>query len=472
MIKRPGRLVWILTSLLLIIQSCYPITASTIQEEQLLHYRRITRIQNQGVETAFDLVLTLLLFPSVTLGNQQTFEEKLTPEPIEIIQDINGNRYAKIEITRLHPGESIDVVYETNLSNEQWMTDKSKLWSLSQQIQQVGMENHPWYVDFQDSDWLPYLKDEPYISVNHSGIQDLARDLTVDSEGIYDKAQSIFDYVNTNMNYDDSPLFARKGSVSALYNLKGICTDFASLMVALLRASNIPARMVGGYLFDEVARESGQQYWSGSEIAHAWVEFYMPGFGWIPADPTHIYYLNDIRLPARQSFAATPNWGHVVSSYGVEAATYTLQGNHYGGAVLNVSGSDQFFSEHRKLSEEIYVYINQNQRVFFQDAKPQISEQGRTLVPLRAIFQALGATVFWDPLERSITAVRKGTEIILRVGEPTIWVDSIAYALDSAPYIEPENWRTMIPLRAVSEAFGAIVEWVDLTRDIVISLHN
>ena len=472
MIKRPARVVWILTSLFLLIQSCCPITASNLQEEQILHYRRITRIQNQGVETAFDLVLTLLLFPPVELGNQQTFEERITPEPIEITKDDNGNRYARIQISRLQPGEIIDVVYETNLSNQYWMADKSTLWSLSQQLQLVGMEDQPWGVNFSDSEWVPYLKDEPYISVDHSGIQELARTLTADAEGIYDKAQSIFDYVNTNMNYDESPLFARKGSVSALYNLKGICTDFASLMIALLRASNIPARMVGGYLFDEVARESGQQYWNGSKLAHAWVEFYLPGFGWIPADPTHVYYLNDIRVPARQSFAAIPNWGHVVSSYGVEAVTYTLQGNHYGGAILSVSGSDQFFSEHRKLSEEIYVYINQNQRAYFSDAKPKISEQGRTLVPLRAIFQALGATVLWDPLQQTITAVRKGTEIIMKIDEPTIWVDSIAYALDTAPYIEPDNWRTMIPLRAVSEAFGASVEWVEATKDIMIVLHN
>ena len=75
-------------------------------------------------------------------------------------------------------------------------------------------------------------------------------------------------------------------------------------------------------------------------------------------------------------------------------------------------------------------------------------------------------------LQQTITAVRKGTEIIMKIDEPTIWVDSIAYALDTAPYIEPDNWRTMIPLRAVSEAFGASVEWVEATKDIMIVLHN
>jgi transglutaminase-like putative cysteine protease len=472
MLKRQRRVAYVLSVILLLSMFSNYAQALTLDESQLLHYRRINRIHNQGVEVAYDLVLTILLYPIVILGNQLTYEEVITPEPYEFFQDASGNRYAKISIPKLESGESIDVLYEANISNEKWVTDKRELWALSQQLHQEDINMDPGNEDFTDPAWLPYLEDEVYVSVSHPGIQDLAHNLTLNAIGPYDKAQRIFDYVNTNMNYDDSTLFARKGSVSALYNLKGICTDFASLMVALLRAARIPARMVGGYLFDENILDLTQQSWNGNEIAHAWVEFYMPGFGWIPADPTHIYYLNNIRVPARQSFAAQPNWGHVVSSYGIEASTYTLQSNHLGGALLQVTSSDQFFPGHRQLTADIDVFINQNQRVAFQDAKPIIAENNRTFVPMRDIFQALGATVFWNAQQQSVTAYRQTKVIVLKIGESTIWIDSVAYPIDSRPYLDTVNWRTMIPLRAVSEAFGADVQWRETTRDIVIWLEN
>jgi len=472
MLKRQRRVAYFLTIILLLSMFSSYTQALSLDESQLLHCRRITRIQNQGVEVAYDLVLTILLYPTVILGNQLTYEEVITPAPYEFFQDVSGNRYAKIAISKLEPWESIDVLYEANISNEKWVTDKRELWVLSQQLYLDEINLVPENEDFSAPAWLPYLQDELYVSVSHPGIQDLAHNLTLNAYGPYDKAQRIFDYVNTNMNYDDSTLFARKGSVSALYNLKGICTDFASLMVALLRAARIPARMVGGYLFDEAMINSAQQSWNGNEMAHAWVEFYMPGFGWIPADPTHIYFLNNIRVPARQSFAAQPNWGHIVSSYGVDANTYTLQSNHLGGALLQVTSSDQFFLGHRKLTDDIYVFINQNQRVAFQDAKPIIAENNRTFVPMRDIFQALGATVLWNVQEQSVTAYRQDKVIVLKIGESTIWVDSVAYPIDSRPYLDTINWRTMIPLRAVSEAFGADVQWLETTRDIVIWLEN
>lgn len=446
--------------------------ALPLNESQLLHYRRITRIHNSGVEAAYDLVLTLLLLPQVTLNNQENFEEVLTPMPFEYTQDAAGNRYAKISISKLEPGSSIDVLYEINLSNESWVTDKRELWSLSQRLHQDALKQGVGKEDLSNPMLSSYLGDEVYVSVSHPGIQELAKTLTVDAIGPYDKAQRIFDYVNTNMNYDDSSLFARKGSISALYNLKGICTDFSAFMVALLRAAQIPARMVGGYLFEESTTDLTQTSWNGNDNAHAWVEFYMPEFGWIPADPTHIYYLNGVRVSARQAFAAQPNWGHVVSSYGVEANTYTLQSNHLGGALLQVSSADQFFQGHRKLTEDIYVFINQNQRVAFRDAKPVILENNRTYVPMRNIFEGLGATVFWNEQEQSITAYRANKVIVLKIGEPTLWIDSVAYSVDSIPYIDTIHWRTMIPLRIVSEAFGAGVQWREATRDIVIWLEN
>ena len=241
-------------------------------------------------------------------------------------------------------------------------------------------------------------------------------------------------------------------------------------MVALLRASGIPSRLVGGYLLGEESLNQEKTQVYGLDMAHAWVEFYITGVGWLPADPTHIFYLNEIRVPARQAFAALPTWGHIVSSYGMERPLYTVEGDVLNSPYLITNSVDQFTLGHRKMGDEIDVFINQNQRVFFRDAKPIIADNGRTFVPLRDIFQSLGATVIWNAMDQSITAYRKGSTILLRVGQSKIWMNQKEYSIDSVAYIDTETSRTMIPLRAVSEAFGAYVEWQPVQKQIYLWL--
>jgi transglutaminase-like putative cysteine protease len=61
---------------------------------------------------------------------------------------------------------------------------------------------------------------------------------------------------------------------------RGVCQDFAHLMLALLRLRQIPCRYVSGYLHLSDGRQEPSQ-------SHAWVEFYAPSYGWTPFDPTH-----------------------------------------------------------------------------------------------------------------------------------------------------------------------------------------
>src|SRR6185312_4519207 len=64
----------------------------------------------------------------------------------------------------------------------------------------------------------------------------------------------------------------------------GYCEYFATAMTVLLRADNIPARMVTGYL--PGARQADGRFLSRESQAHAWVEVYFPQYGWITFDPT------------------------------------------------------------------------------------------------------------------------------------------------------------------------------------------
>jgi uncharacterized protein YchJ len=88
---------------------------------------------------------------------------------------------------------------------------------------------------------------------------------------------------------------------------------------------------------------------------------------------------------------------------------------------------------------------------------PPVIEQGRMLVPMRAVFQALGARVEWDGIMRKVTASTDLITLVLTVGETNAFRNGASCTLDVPPKII--NGRTMIPLRFVSEAMGMSVFW-------------
>jgi hypothetical protein len=90
------------------------------------------------------------------------------------------------------------------------------------------------------------------------------------------------------------------------------------------------------------------------------------------------------------------------------------------------------------------------------DQAPVI-RSGRTMIPLRFIGEALGATILWDESARSVTYTKEGQQIVLVIGEPVAWVNGTQVALDAAPEIL--NSRTVVPLRFISENLGYSVIW-------------
>lgn len=99
--------------------------------------------------------------------------------------------------------------------------------------------------------------------------------------------------------------------------------------------------------------------------------------------------------------------------------------------------------------------------------QPALLMDGNTMVPVRGVFEHLGAVVEWNQATKTVTA-RKGTTIIeLKIGSKTMTVNGISKALDASPRIYKNH--TMIPLRAVSEALGAEVGWDGATTTALIT---
>ena len=92
------------------------------------------------------------------------------------------------------------------------------------------------------------------------------------------------------------------------------------------------------------------------------------------------------------------------------------------------------------------------------DVAPQIVNN-RVLVPLRAIFEEVGAVIEWDPETETVTATRGDTTVIFTIGDNRPTVNGIVVEIDQAGIIV--DGRTLAPLRFVGEAFGGTVDWID-----------
>ena len=102
------------------------------------------------------------------------------------------------------------------------------------------------------------------------------------------------------------------------------------------------------------------------------------------------------------------------------------------------------------------IDVSVNDMYLYFDQEP-VAQSGRTLVPLRAIFEALGATVTWDGNTQTVTAVKDGTTITLQIGSDTMYKNGQPLKLDVPA--TAKNGRTLVPVRAISEAFNCRVEW-------------
>lgn len=123
-------------------------------------------------------------------------------------------------------------------------------------------------------------------------------------------------------------------------------------------------------------------------------------------------------------------------------------------------------------SDDITVLVNGTKVV--APVEPKIVD-GRTMLPMRAIFEQLGAKVMWMQEDRIIFATKGEYLVIMQIDNTLMSVrkggeeENKSITLDVAPYIE--NDSTLVPVRAVAEALDAKVEWINETRTVEITLN-
>ena len=98
---------------------------------------------------------------------------------------------------------------------------------------------------------------------------------------------------------------------------------------------------------------------------------------------------------------------------------------------------------------------------------------GRTMLPMRSIFEKLGADVSWEGADQLIFATKGNKFITLKIGVPKMTVQTTESSgsqvteLDAAPFIDSDY--TLVPVRAIAESLDADVQWNEETRTVAIA---
>lgn len=115
----------------------------------------------------------------------------------------------------------------------------------------------------------------------------------------------------------------------------------------------------------------------------------------------------------------------------------------------------------KQAPSELSVFLNGEKMEF--DVAPTIIG-GKTYIPVRKIFEEFGMTVKWNEAKRTVDAFGKNMHIRMKLGNTGILINGVRFEMEAPPL--SLSGRTMIPLRAVSQALGVDVQWDGATRSI------
>ena len=176
-----------------------------------------------------------------------------------------------------------------------------------------------------------------------------------------------------------------------------------------------------------------------------------------------------------KTFTITPNPGYKIKDVKVDGAsvgsvsTYTF---------TNVTTNHTISATFEKEITQTVIILKIGDTNFTVNGEtrsldsPPVIKNSRTLLPIRAVVEALGGTVGWDANDKKVTVSLGSTTLELWIGKSIAKVNGIDTPIDSAnSKVVPEiiNSRTMLPLRFVTENLGCDVHWDGATKTITIT---
>lgn len=251
------------------------------------HITHITRYLYQ--EPINDSANRIMLYPMED-DYQQVIDQqiKITDDPlVETYKDYYENTVGSFTNPGLHSALTIDsevtvITHHHELPAD--YTPQKEQWDMLQQLRYTLP-----YIDFLQVQHFRCFPEVLEITLNKKAREQTPLEL----------AKTLSSYIYENFEYK-AGVTTVETTLDEAWELKsGVCQDFAHLLLEMLKQAAIPARYVSGYI---CPNKNGMR---GEGATHAWVEAYIPHYGWIGLDPTNNVLVNDkhVRLAVGRSFS-------------------------------------------------------------------------------------------------------------------------------------------------------------------------
>jgi transglutaminase-like putative cysteine protease len=198
------------------------------------------------------------------------FELKVEP-PAALRQyvDFYGNTVQYFDVAAEHSALSIEATSEVET-----MPNASR--PPVPEVSPAELEAHP-----ERELYAEFLTDSRYVPLDAELWREGQDALADGRSDVWSDVQRISRHVFRTFAYQPKATGVGTLATAALKLRAGVCQDFAHVALGLCRTAKIPARYVSGY-FIKIQRRPGED-----EASHAWIEAFIPGFGWAGFDPTH-----------------------------------------------------------------------------------------------------------------------------------------------------------------------------------------
>jgi transglutaminase-like putative cysteine protease len=246
-----------------------------VRHETLYRYRRTVAHAHQ------QLHLTPRDF-----ARQRCLQHVIEVEPEAAVRseymDAFGNGVTRIELDRPH--EQLQVIAAMQVSLEALPEPPAQEGEAWEQVRDALC----YQARARDQDWLEAMRfrvESPFVHIKRL-FSDFASDCLVPGGSVLAVASALMNKVHEEFTYAPGETEIATPLIEVFNKRRGVCQDYAHLIIACLRSAGLAARYVSGYLHTNAGGAPAADR-EGGDASHAWVSVFAPPFGWIELDPTN-----------------------------------------------------------------------------------------------------------------------------------------------------------------------------------------
>jgi transglutaminase-like putative cysteine protease len=220
------------------------------------------------------------------LSTQQVHHHEVTIQPRPTVRhditDAFGNPLTEIAMESAH--RTLDIIAKSSITvgaPDSLQSAKDIPW---EQIRDLLRYRAGWRPEPDTLEASRFLFESPHARVKRS-LRAYASVCFTDGRSIIEATTALMAKIHSEFKYDAKATTVATPVMQFFAQKRGVCQDFAHLMISCLRSTGLAARYVSGYLLTRSAPDKPRRV--GADASHAWVSLYVPEHGWVDFDPTN-----------------------------------------------------------------------------------------------------------------------------------------------------------------------------------------